>query len=159
MIHRLKRIPALSVGVALLVGGLTACDPEGLHSAEHAGPFPYESPADTADVDLREALSDYGVRLPEEAEEITYGALKALDGYPFRVEFSMSCDGVPAFARENQLVSAGRKTPDAVETDVLEAGFPLDADPAYVRAKGSKLWAVYAAVVERSGTCEVFLGS
>ncbi|MFF7360142.1 hypothetical protein [Streptomyces sp. NPDC008125] len=158
MIHRLKRIPALFVG-ALLVGGLAACDPEGLHSAEHAGPFPYESPADTADVDLREALSDYGVRLPEGAEEITYGALKALDGYPFRVEFSMPCDGVPAFVRENQLVPAGKETPDGVRMEVMDQGLPVDADPAYVRAKGSELFTVYAAIFDRSGTCRVFLSS
>ncbi|MCX5398379.1 hypothetical protein [Streptomyces sp. NBC_00102] len=158
MPHRPRRTAALFTGV-LLVGGLTACDPEGLHSAEHAGPFPYESPADTADVDLREALSDYGVRLPEGAEKITYGALKALDGYPFRVEFSMPCDGVPAFVRDSRLVSVGTKTPDAVEMSVLEAGFPLDEDPAYARAKESELLTVYAAVIERSGTCKVFLSS
>ncbi|MEU6244610.1 hypothetical protein [Streptomyces sp. NPDC047024] len=158
MFHRLTRTPALFLGV-LLLGGLTACDPEGLHSAEHAGPFPHESPSDAADVSLDQALSDYRVRLPEGVEDITYGARKALDGYPFNAQFSLPCDGVPAFVRDNRLVSAGKKTPDEVLTDVMDAGFTPGAGPAYTRAKGTKLPNVVAAVFERPGACRVFLGA
>ncbi|MGW2554979.1 hypothetical protein [Streptomyces sp. NPDC001635] len=158
MFHRLTRMSVLFVG-ALLVGGLAACDPDGLHSAERAGPFPHESPSDAADVSLDQALSDYGVRLPKGAEDITYGALKALDGYPFNVQFSMPCDGVPAFVQDNRLASAGKKTPDEVLTDVVDAGFTPDSGPAYTRAKGTKLPKVVGAVFERSGTCRMFLGA
>ncbi|MET8632579.1 hypothetical protein ABZX69_06365 [Streptomyces sp. NPDC004074] len=158
MFRRLARMSALFAGV-LLVGGLAACDPDGLHSAEHAGPFPHESPSDAADVSLDQALSDYGVRLPEGAEDIAYGALKALDGYPFNVQFSMPCAGVPAFVQDNRLASAGEKTPDQVLTDVVDAGFTPDAGPAYTRAKGTKLPEVVGAVFERSGTCRMFLGA
>ncbi|MEU6226264.1 hypothetical protein [Streptomyces sp. NPDC047042] len=158
MFHSLTRIPALLVGV-LLIASLAACDVGGLHSAEQAGPFPYESPSDAADVSLEQALADHQVRLPAEARDITYGALKALDGYPFRVEFSLACDRVPAFTGDNQLVPAGKKTPDEVLTEAMDAGFAPDASPAYVRAKGTKLPKVAGAVFERSGTCTVFLGS
>ncbi|MFC8713793.1 hypothetical protein ACFUCQ_28320 [Streptomyces sp. NPDC057197] len=131
----------------------------GLHSAEHAGPFPHESPADTADVSLEQALSDYEVRLPKTAEDITYGALKALDGYPFRVEFSIPCDSVPAFVRDNRLAPRGTETPDAVRVDAADAGFALDSGPVYGRAAGSKLPEISGAVFERSGSCAVLLAS
>ncbi|MEU3980627.1 hypothetical protein AB0F77_11025 [Streptomyces sp. NPDC026672] len=158
MFNRLPRTTTLLAGV-VLVGGLAACDPDGLHSAEHAGPFPHESPSDAADVSLEQALSDYGVRLPRGTEDIAYGALKALDGYPFNVRFSMPCDSVPTFVQDNRLAPAGKETPDEVLTDVVDAGFTPDAGPAYLRAKGSKLPKVVGAVFERSGTCTVFLGS
>jgi hypothetical protein len=145
--------------VAVLAGGMAACDPGGLHSAEHAGPFPHESPSDVADVSLEQALSDYRVSLPQGARDITYGALKALDGYPFRVEFSIACDGVSAFTSANKLVSAGKETPEEVRVTAMEAGFALDDSLAYVRAKGSKLPKVAGAVFERSGTCRVFLSA
>ncbi|MPY30973.1 hypothetical protein FNH09_06480 [Streptomyces adustus] len=156
MFHRPTRMPGLIAGM-LLAGSLAACDPGGLRSAEHAGPFPHESPSDAADVSLDQALSDYGVRLPEGAEDIAYGALKALDGYPFNVQFSVPCDAVAAFVRDNRLASAGRTTPDEVLTEVIDAGFTPDSGPAYVRAKGSKLPKVTGAVFERSSTCRVFL--
>ncbi|WP_329296497.1 hypothetical protein [Streptomyces pseudovenezuelae] len=158
MFHRLPLMPVLFVGV-LLAGGLAACDPDGLHSAERAGPFPYESPSDAADVSLDQALSDHGVRLPEGAEGISYGALKALDGYPFNLQFSMPCDGVPAFVQENRLTSAGKKTPDEVLTEIVDAGFTPDAGAAYLRAEGTKLPKVVGAVFERSGKCRMFLGA
>ncbi|MGW4493467.1 hypothetical protein [Streptomyces sp. NPDC004376] len=158
MLDRLPRTTALLAGL-VLAGGAVACDPEGLHSAEHAGPFPHESPSDSADVSLEEALSDYGVRLPEGAEDITYGARKALDGYPFNAQFSMPCDGVPAFVRDNRLVAGGKKTPDDVLTDVMDAGFTPGAGPAYARAKDSKLPGIGVAVFEQPGSCRVFLGA
>ncbi|MFD7879089.1 hypothetical protein ACFV5G_34190 [Streptomyces sp. NPDC059766] len=156
MFDRLPRTPVLFVGMALAVG-LVACDPGGLHAGENRKPFPHQGKSDLADVSLEQALSDYHVRLPKAAEDIAYGALKAEDGYPFGVEFTMPCDGVPAFARDNQLASAGKETPSEVRVDAMEAGFTLDDSPAYVRAKGSKLPKVTGAVFERSGTCRVFL--
>ncbi|MFE2579623.1 hypothetical protein [Streptomyces sp. NPDC059378] len=156
MFDRLSRRAVLLAGV-VLAAGLTACDPTGLDSAEHAGPFPHESPSDVADVSLEQALSDYRVRLPKGAEDITYGALKALDGYPFRVEFSIPCDGVAAFARANELVSAGKETPDEVRVLAMDSGYAPDTGPAYARVKGSKLPRIVGAVFERSGTCRVFL--
>ncbi|WP_327179876.1 hypothetical protein OG599_34360 [Streptomyces sp. NBC_01335] len=158
MFHRLARKSVSFVGV-LLVGCLAACDPEGLHSAEHAGPFPHESPADTADVSLEQVLSDYGVRLPQGAEDITYGALKALDGYPFSVRFSIPCDGVPAFVRDNGLASVGKETPDEVASDAWDAGFNEDTGTAYVRVKGTKLPRVAGVVFEQAGTCRMFFGA
>ncbi|WP_018547266.1 hypothetical protein [Streptomyces sp. LaPpAH-108] len=158
MFDRLPRATALLAGL-VLAGSLVACDPEGLHSAERAGPFPHESPSDSADVSLEQALSDHRVRLPEGVEDIAYGALKALDGYPFNVQFSMPCDGVPAFVRDNRLAATGKKTPDDVLTDVMDAGFTPGAGPAYSREKGSELPEIAVAVFERSGACRVFLGA
>ncbi|MFF3408599.1 hypothetical protein ACFYW8_20785 [Streptomyces sp. NPDC002742] len=59
---------------------------------------------------------------------------------------------------DNRLASAGKKTPDEVLTDVMDAGLAADAGSAYVRAKGSNQPKITGAVFERSGTCRVFLG-
>ncbi|MFD8418148.1 hypothetical protein [Streptomyces sp. NPDC059466] len=158
MLDRRVLAPALLAG-ALLVGSLAGCDVEGLHSGEHGRKFPHAGASELADVSLEQALADYGVHLPAAAGNVTYGALKALDGYPFSVEFSVPCDGVPGFARDNHLTSAGKQTPDAVRVQAVDAGFSLDSSPAYRRAKGSGLPAISGAVFERSGTCRVFLGS
>jgi hypothetical protein len=155
---RLLRISVLLAGV-LLASGTVACDPGGLHAGEDTKPYPHQGPSDLADVSLEQALSHYRLRLPEAVKDISYGALRATDGYPFGVEFSMPCEGVPAFASANKLAHAGKETPSQVRVEAMEAGFALDDTPAYVRAKGSKLPKVAGAVFERSGTCRIFLGS
>lgn len=145
--------------VALLMLFLTAFSAASCDEAPKR--FSHAFPGSNTNVSAPQALEDFRITVPREAEVVGYYATSTDDEYPMAAVFRMPCASVSGFVSENALRSTSSADGGmaAVEVFAGEHGWSKVKDNADVRYFRSDSMSNYAGlIVHRVGArCTVYL--